>query len=470
MSKKNILKQFPIVSIVVLGLFLRVDRIDSLAAFIGDQGWFFLSARDMILGRSFPLVGITSSHTWLHQGPLWTYMLAMVLKISGFAPVAGTFLTSAIGVISIFLVYKIGREFFSERFALVAAVFFATSPLVVIHDRFAYHTSPIPFVVLVLFYSVLRVLSGKIKFAPIAALSIAVLYNLELSTVVFIPVLVFLFVYGIYRKENWTKKLFANKTYLGLTIPAVIVPMAPILIYDTGHGFPQTLKYAGWFAFRMFGFLGLYKIGGSADTFPSVISFFLQRYQLLFFAYNLWLSLIVLVISVLFVVRGGIRTISKPIGVTLLFLIIPLIGFILSKTASEAYLPMLFPGLILALSYLISMLLETKFKVIVFTIFIALIVANVYFIRSQNYLAGKPGGFGPGIGDRVKIAKRIITLSGGQDFNIKLKGPGSQFASSTMNYEYLIWWLSRKEPNKNSKNVFVISENNNSIKLNTLHR
>ena len=36
-----------IIVILIIGAFLRFDRLDSLMAYIGDQGWFYLSARDM---------------------------------------------------------------------------------------------------------------------------------------------------------------------------------------------------------------------------------------------------------------------------------------------------------------------------------------------------------------------------------------------------------------------------------------
>jgi len=59
-----------LVIIVLIGGFLRFDRLSALMMFIGDQWWFYLSARDLILTGNIPLVGITSSHIWIYQGPL----------------------------------------------------------------------------------------------------------------------------------------------------------------------------------------------------------------------------------------------------------------------------------------------------------------------------------------------------------------------------------------------------------------
>src|SRR6185312_14686775 len=75
--------------ILFLAAFLLFYKLNEFMSFIGDQGWFYISARDMLLTGQIPLVGITSSHTWLHQGPFWTYLLAFALKIGDYNPVAG---------------------------------------------------------------------------------------------------------------------------------------------------------------------------------------------------------------------------------------------------------------------------------------------------------------------------------------------------------------------------------------------
>jgi len=72
--------------ILLLAIFFRFYKLNQLMIFIGDQGWFYLSAQDMLIHHQIPLVGITSSHVWLHQGPLWTYILAVLFFFFGFNP------------------------------------------------------------------------------------------------------------------------------------------------------------------------------------------------------------------------------------------------------------------------------------------------------------------------------------------------------------------------------------------------
>jgi len=75
--------------IFILAAFLLLYKLETYMPFIPDQAWFYLSARDIFVKGQIPLLGITSSHTWLHQGALWTYMLAGALWIGRFNPFSG---------------------------------------------------------------------------------------------------------------------------------------------------------------------------------------------------------------------------------------------------------------------------------------------------------------------------------------------------------------------------------------------
>lgn len=130
---------------LLLGLFLSAFKIHDLMPFIGDYAWFYISARDVVTEGALPLVGIASSHPWLHQGALWTYMLAPVLWGFSFDPVSGAYLTILFFIATIVLMYKVGSAVFSKSVGAIAALLYATSPLIVTHARSPYHTSPIPF-------------------------------------------------------------------------------------------------------------------------------------------------------------------------------------------------------------------------------------------------------------------------------------------------------------------------------------
>ncbi len=447
--------------IVIAGAFLRFDRLGELMPFIGDQGWFYLSARDMILTGNIPLVGITSSHTWLHQGPLWTYMLASTLWISNFNPVSGAILAATIGVASIFLIYKLGEEFFSRNFGLIAALIYATSPLVVVHERLAYHTSPISFLVLVLIYSLLKVVKGKEIFAPLIALSLSLLYNFELATVVFIPFIFSFLVYGVYKKAKWIKYLKSQKIILFSSL-ALVIPMIPVLIYDFGHGLPQTLKFGAWFIYKGLQLIGIIE-KPAVEPFSTVVGFFVNKVSLLIFSPSVLLSIIILTFALIFSTIYILKKKDPFSQVVLIFILttVGIIGFFGAGARSEAYLPMLFPGIILLTTFSTYSLFENKLFGAIIVILIS--ISNAIFIVQNNYLMDISPGYGPSFEKRIEVVDKILKQANTSKYNLEGKGIGSQFESFTMNYEYLLWWKGSPSSHELQNLGFVIEENQGRI-------
>lgn len=449
---------------IILGAFLRVYRIGELMPFIGDQGWFYLSARDMVINGEISLVGIASSHPWLHQGPLWTYMLAGTFWLFGFNPLNGAYLTIALGVFSILLIYIVGSEMFSQRVGLIASILYATSPLVILHSRTPYHTSPIPLFTLLFIFSLYKWIKGNGIFFPFSIFFLAILYNLELATAMLWPVLIIVLGYGLWKKKEWVKKTFNEKNLI-YSFLAFLFPMIPIIIYDFNNNFPQTIKFAVWIGYRILKFFGFPSVHGRAESvnFDSMINFFFNFYQYLVFPGSKTVAFIILVLSfgmLIYFVYNLLTRRKSSVGGSLLVLwtLIPLFGYFVNKTSSEAYLPIFFPVFIC----LIALFLERFFLKKIFSVPIILItllvISNIYFLIFSNYFTNKLS-----FSTRLASANEIIKKSGGRDYNILGKGNGSQFESFTMNYEYLTWWLGHPSSKKNEKIKIYITEQEDEI-------
>lgn len=445
--------------ILALGLFLRTYRLDELIPFIGDQGWFYISARDMLLGKDFPLVGITSSHTWLHQGVLWTYVLAILLKLFNFNPLAGFYFTAILGALTVFLVYRIGSVMFSPRIGVISSFLYATSPLIILHSRMSYHTSPIPFFTILFIYSVYKWIKGNVLYFPVSIFLLAVLYNLELATFSFSVTFIMVFIFGLFKKTKWARRVINVRTFLFSAV-AFIIPMLPMIVYDLSHGFPQTLKFIVWIIYRIAVFFGYPSLhpNSPGETWATFFSFNSLLVQRLFYFANMPISFLILISSLLLFVAIVIKQIrSKRYNLShlliFLFFFVPFIGFLSQKTNSEAYLLIFFPTIMIILGIFFDYFL--KHRLLLFPVCFAILligVSNSFFLIQRNYFIDLT------FNDRIEVAKKIIKEANGRPYNILGNGEGSQFESFIMPHEYLAWWLGHGPSKKDEKLKFYVSE------------
>ena len=446
-----------ILLLFILALSLRVYNLSNGMTFIGDQGWFYLSARDLLVSGKVPLVGITSSHTWLHQGPLWTYMLSLVLPFFKFNPVAGGYLTAFFGAATAILMYKVGKELFSAKVGGIAALLYATSPLIVFFDRMPFDPSPIPFFTVLYLYALVKWLKGNVNYFPLALFLIAILYNLELATFTLFFPLALLFIYGFIKKRKYSVGIF-NKRIVLYSLTSVIAPMMPVIIYDFSNGFKQTIVFLGWTLYKPFSFLFNHSSGNLAVNLKTVAGFGLLNLQKLIFQENLIMSLILFIggfMLLIYLVLKN-RKLEEARLILLFLLAISLAGIIINQTPSDAYLPIIFPFIIFSNAILFEFLLKMKFSKYVSVLLLLLILLLNSYSILKNDLTTE-------LKDRTNAADKIIKLTNNQEFNLIGKGAGSQFRSFTMNYEYLLWWKGYPVSENTVKTKIVVWETQKGI-------
>lgn len=444
----------------------------ALIPFIGDQGWFYLSARDMLLSGDIPLVGITSSHTWLHQGPLWTYILAIIFAVTNFNPIAPAFFTAGLGVLTVIIFYKVSSKMFSQSVGIIATFLYFSSPMVIIHMRMPYHISPIPVLTTLFIYCLYKWVHGRVIFFPFAILCLTLLYNFELATIVLWFLFIFIFGYGVYKKKKWISSL-RNKKFIILSLTFLFLPMLPILLYDFQHGFPQTVKFAAWLGYRVLRFLGFPSIHGNVADFDtiSMVTLTLEYMQRLLFLPHVIGAILLFVGATTYLFWSTVaKTRSKTVSASqiLLFLwfAVTVGSYLANKTPSEAYLPMIYPAIILSLALLFDWLMTKRlFFMPIITLVVGIGVFNMYTLIQNDYFTGTKKGYGPSMEERIAVAKHIVKESEKREYTIVGKGEGSQFRSFTMNTEYLTWWLGHGPSQKEESLQFVIYEDSHSIRV-----
>lgn len=449
--------------ILLTALFLRVVNLHISMPFIGDQGWFYLSARDLLIDGKIPLIGITSSHTWLHQGPLWTYMLSLALFLGNFNPIAGGILTALFGVGSVFLIYKLGMEMFSGKVGLIASSLYAVSPLIVFFERMPFDPSVVPFFTILYFYAVFKWLTGDTKFFPLILFFLAILYNLELATFILAFPFILILAYGVIKRKSFVKQLLSLKLIFYSFI-FLSIPMIPVLIYDFSNGFKQTVIFLGWVIYKPFSFLFSIKQIDNSESFSNVVSFILLNIQKIILNFNALVSLLIFLSAFLYLTylvykEKNIFLNSKTL--LLLFTAISIFGILVNKTPSDAYLPIIFPFVIFIIALFFDKLLNFKKA----KYFVAL---GVFILLGLNFYFAYKNTFKPDYQNRIKASNEIIALTKGREYNLIGKGEGSWFESFTMNYQYLLWWKGYPPSEKKENLKILIKEERERISVSKL--
>lgn len=450
-------KYLPIAFVIILSLCIRLYKLPDLMPFIGDQAWFYLSARSALDSGNIPLVGITASRTWLHQGAFWTYILMPILKISSH-PAAPGYFSALLGSLTSFGLYATLREISNRKTALIGALLYATSPLVIMSDRMPYHTSFTPLLTIGIFYSLWRVMHGSQRFWIVLAGLIAVMQNTNLAGFPVVYVCALFFAIGLILKDSWTT---LSKKILLEAILVWMILMMPFFLYDMTHGFQQTLKFYGWMILEPVRAL----FASDSASFGPILKFLAQMIQRLIFLPSSILSILffsgMLVIALQ---KSILKKISykDPMVYTTIWTLLMFLIVIFGKTPSDAYVFTLFPLIIMMGAQVVS-IFQSKW---VFVLIAGIGLFNCVLLVKSNYLMGVKGGYGAPLSARITLVEEVISDSDGSPYAIKVVGPGSQFASTGMYFDYIAGWQGRPPVSKNPKKIYEIYEKDGILRWN----
>ncbi len=224
---------FFLVFVLVLGAFFRLYKIAGYMTFLGDEGRDVIIVRRLLVEGDPILIGPGTSIGNMYLGPLYYYMMAPALAIAGLSPVGPAVMIALLGVLTIFFVWYVAREWFGKTAAAVASFFYAISPTVIIFSRSSWNPNIMPFFALLTVYSIWRVWMKKQDWWLIVA-SVAMAFVLQshyLGLLLF-PVLGLFWLLAYLRAED--KKKFRIFTLYGALVFCFL--MSPLVIFDARHG------------------------------------------------------------------------------------------------------------------------------------------------------------------------------------------------------------------------------------------
>lgn len=217
-----------VILILVISGFCRLYRIPDYMTFLGDEGRDVLVIRDIVLGKHFPLIGPGTSVGNMYLGPLYYYLVAPSLLLSGFSPVGPAVEVALIGLATVVLLWWMTRPWFGRVIALSISFLYGLSPLVITYSRSSWNPNIMPFFALLAMYGTWQFWRYQTKgWLMVIAVSLAFVLNSHYLGLLLFPVAaVFILL---------SKNIFKSKNILFSSVFIFLLLMSPLLIFDMRH-------------------------------------------------------------------------------------------------------------------------------------------------------------------------------------------------------------------------------------------
>jgi len=230
-----------ILVILIIASFYRFYSIDMYMTFLGDEGRDVLVVYKILHG-DLTLLGPTASVGGFFLGPIYYYFMVPFLWLFNYNPVGPAVMIAFFGIVTVWLIYKVGKEFFGVSVGLIAAGLYAISPLVVTYSRSSWNPNLMPFFSLLTLYLVYKAIrKNSVKLFILSGFLFGITMQLHYLTLflgVVIAVYILLNNYVLSRK-NFLTKLIKQYVYIFL---GFIVGWLPFLAFEVRHGFKNIIS------------------------------------------------------------------------------------------------------------------------------------------------------------------------------------------------------------------------------------
>lgn len=361
-------KNYKILAILLLGIFLRSYKFKELFLYSHDQdlaGWII---RDILSGH-LRLIGQETSQLGVFIGPLYYYLLIPFYLLFGMDPLGGVFFSIILGAISISSIYFVTKRIFDKGTALFASLIYATSFLIVFTEREVVPTTPVMLWSVWYLYCLHLFLKKDQKIAfPLLGILAGLVWHLNLGLVLLLPLapLALLF--------SKPKKFDLNAIKIALVF--LFVFSIPLLAFEARHDFIQVKAITS-----SLGSESSTPINEKLDRVFQLVNtntrrLFIGPYLNIPDKYHTGILLLMLAVVVLK------KKIAKKLSILLLLWLAMFVAFfsINSIIVSEYYLNAMNLIWLIILSSFFSNILFEKWKFISLIVFSGLIILNIYRI------------------------------------------------------------------------------------------
>lgn len=217
-----------LIILFALAIFLRFYNLKYNVEFGWDQESTAIQIKSMVDNNKPLLIGPRIGPATFFLPPLYYYLATPFLLFSKFDPIGLYYCSAVIGIITILLIYLFTKKQFCAKTALIAAVLYAFSPLIVVYDRVPWNVNLMLISSFACYLVLLDMIKNKATIwnSLLLGLALGVAYNAHFTGIFLIMISVVWLILN--------KKLSKNLIY---SIVIVMLFVSPVIIFDFRHNF-----------------------------------------------------------------------------------------------------------------------------------------------------------------------------------------------------------------------------------------
>lgn len=236
--KRLSLTQILLAILIAAAIFLRLYNLKGSLSFQGDQGRDAMIVSQIFTEQDLVFIGPVTSVGNMYLGPLYYYFMLPFLWLSYPSPIGPVYAVAILGIITVWLMYKLGKELIGEKAALIATLFFTFAGTVITYTRFSWNPNPAPLISAVMIYFTYKAWQKNPWYWVGVILSFAVLLQLHYLTLLAAGGAGIIWLVSLV--ENWPQRKKSKKIALQLKASAVgvfllILSFTPLVLFDSKH-------------------------------------------------------------------------------------------------------------------------------------------------------------------------------------------------------------------------------------------
>lgn len=343
----------------LIGLFLRLYRLNDFVTFLGDQGRDAMIIKRILTFEHFPAIGAPTSVGQVYLGPFYYYFIAPWLLFFRFDPIGLAFGVAIFSSLYLLINYFIVKDLFNKKIALISTILITFSSTLIEYSRFSWNPNLLPLFSLITFYVFTKAIqTKKLVFFILTGAFVSFAIQLHYLSLFLAPPMAIIFIVSLVKNPKRLKTIFMN---WGSMFLSFLFFSLPLVIFDLRHNFLNSRNFIE--LFNTGENVVSNKIGTLIDSFGFLNSYF---FSITFNHLGSGLILATIIIFLLTIVK---KSVSTQI-LTFFFLMIILGVALYNGPKYPHYFGMIYPIYAIIIGYLLSLLFLSSRNVLLLAIFL----------------------------------------------------------------------------------------------------